>query len=107
VQSLSHEQVFQIFKSFGLSQADAQVYVFLAKEGVMNGKELSEGLGQNRNRIYRALKRLREKGIVEEKVSGSTRLSAVPFNKLIELYLESKKKEMECIRKTSSGLYFP
>ena len=61
---MSLKRVIEKLESIGLSKADAMVYVYLAKKGPKNGRDLSNDLGLTKQNLYFNLKKLREKKLV-------------------------------------------
>jgi len=78
---------------FGLSEEDVDVYIFLAKRGPKIERELSKALNKNKQQVYRSLKELRQKQLVFTTIESSARFQAVPFEKVLDLFVRSKIKE--------------
>jgi sugar-specific transcriptional regulator TrmB len=82
----------ELFK-FGLTEKEAEVYVFLAKKGVLKGGELSKELNMHKAQVYHILKSLRSKGMVETTLEFPARFRAVPIAKVVDLFVRAKREE--------------
>lgn len=58
----------------------------------------------NKGLVHRKLKSLQKKGLVESTLEYPTRFSAVPFEKIIDSYVTSKKEEVALIEERKSDL---
>ena len=101
---LSQERVFKTLMDLGLSQLDAQVYVFLAKRGLQKGQDIAQGLKIHKQQIYRSLKNLQNKGIVEVTVDHPARYSAEPFQKVIDLFIRAKMEDAQSLRQNRDSI---
>ena len=91
----------------GLSETDAKIYTFLAKKGPLIGRELSKALGVNKQQIYRSIFQLRNKGLVNATSERSIRFQAVPFEKVLDLFVKSRIEEAEHIQRDKNKLLSP
>jgi sugar-specific transcriptional regulator TrmB len=88
--------------SLGLTQTEAQAYVFLAKKGPHNGKELANALKLTKQQLCCSLKSLRAKGMVNATRERPTQFSAVSLEKVLELSMKAtieKAKALQASRK--------
>jgi len=58
---LSLERVFRILEGYGFLRGSATVYVYLAKAGPQEGKDLMRELRMPKDQIYAELRRLQKK----------------------------------------------
>ena len=58
----------------------------------------------NKGQVYQILKALQKKGVVESTLEYPTRYTAVPFEHVIDSFIESKREEVGQIEKTKNGL---
>jgi len=91
-------------KNFGLTDKEAEIYIFLAKHGVLTGGEISKQSRMKRPNIYRILKSLQKKGMVESTLEAPTRFMALPFESILESNIEAKKEEVAIIEKAKNDL---
>jgi sugar-specific transcriptional regulator TrmB len=91
-------------RNFGLSEKEAEVYIFLGKRGALKGSEITRQLKMNKGQVYRILKGLQKKGLVETTLEYPTRFIAVPFEKVVDSFIKSKREEVALIEKTKKEL---
>ena len=84
--------------SLGLSQMDAQIYVFLSTQGPHNGKTIAEALKLYKQKLYRSLKRLQAKGIVNPSAERPAVFSSISFEEVLDLFFEIKVKEADVLQ---------
>ena len=95
---MSQEQVLKTLSGLGLTRLDSQVYIFLAKKGPQQGRDLLKGLKMQRQQLYRSLKNLQSKGIVSGTFEHPARFSAISFDKVVDLFIKSKMAEAQVIQ---------
>jgi len=92
---MSLQRVLDTLKSLGLKQVDANVYVFLAKNGPHNGKNLCNALKMPNPYLYQCLKNLESKGVVNVTSKRPALFSAVPFEKVLDILVKMKLEEAQ------------
>jgi sugar-specific transcriptional regulator TrmB len=97
---LSIERVLKALVSLGLSQTDAQVYIYLATEGPAKARNIINGLTINERQVYRSLKRLQNKGIAISNNERPFLFSAVPFEAVLDLLMEIKKEQAQALEES-------
>ena len=90
--------------NIGLSEKETEIYIFLGKRGPIKGSQISKYLKINKGQVYQILKALQKKGVVESTLEYPTRYTAVPFEHVIDSFIESKREEVGQIEKTKNGL---
>jgi sugar-specific transcriptional regulator TrmB len=85
--------VTRTLEGLGLSETDAQVYVFLATNGPQNAKDIATTLKMYTRKVYRSLKNLQSKEIVNATRKRPARFSAVPFEKALNLLIQAHLEE--------------
>lgn len=78
---------------------DAKVYVFLAKKGPQKAGDLAKCLKIPKQSIYFIIKKLQSDGIVTSTVERPARFSAVPFEKVLDLFVNGKMEEAKRIQR--------
>jgi sugar-specific transcriptional regulator TrmB len=101
---LSQERVLKALISVGLSQTDAQVYVFLATKGSQKARNIATALKMYRRKIYRSLKSLQNKEIVNATLERPAQFSAIPFDKLLNLLIKAHLKEAQYIEQNKEEI---
>ncbi len=79
--------------NLGFKQRDAEVYVFLSEMGPQEGKAIADALKLPKQQLYRSLKNLQFRGMVNTSIRQSTRFSATPLEKVIDSLIEAKKEQ--------------
>ena len=72
--------------------------------GVLTRTEITRQLKLNKGESYRLLKSLQKKGVVESTLEYPTRFIAVPFEKVVNSYIKSKRKEVDLIEESKKDL---
>ncbi|MDP2926313.1 MAG: helix-turn-helix domain-containing protein [Nanoarchaeota archaeon] len=97
----------QILKELGLTSNEIEIFLVLAKKGLMSATDVAKDTGLNRPYVYYALERLLEKGYISEiNVRGKKNFQALESGQIISL--EEEKigvfkefmKDLEKIRKS-------
>jgi sugar-specific transcriptional regulator TrmB/CBS domain-containing protein len=91
---LSEKDITKFLQALGFSKREVQIYIFLAKAGVQTTSFVAKRLKMERVQAYRTFKKLQEKGFIEATLERPTRFTVVPFEKLFEGYLETRKSEL-------------
>lgn len=77
----------------GLTEQEIKVYIFLVKKGPSRAIEISKANSQTKLQIYRNLKNLQKKGVVECTFNHPAYFSAISLNKLLEGFVKTKEEE--------------
>lgn len=93
-----------MLKTFGLTDKETEVYVYLAKQGAQKTSHIAKALKANKGLVYRILKSLEQKELVEVTLESPTRYIAVPFEKLIDNYIKSKREEAALVEESKQDL---
>jgi sugar-specific transcriptional regulator TrmB/CBS domain-containing protein len=91
---MSEKDVTRFLQILGLSKKEIQVYMFLAKSGVQSTSFVAKRLKMERVQAYRTFKKLQEKGFIEATLERPTRFTIVPFEALVDSFINSKKNEV-------------
>ena len=91
-------------KNFGLTEKEGEVYLFLAKRGVQKTGQIANQLKKNKGLIYRILKSLQKKGLVEATLESPTRYTSISFEKVIDSFIKCKKEEAALIEEAKNDL---
>ncbi|MFX0202668.1 MAG: alpha/beta fold hydrolase [Candidatus Hodarchaeota archaeon] len=101
---MSKEIIKKALKNFGLTEKEAEIYIFLAKHGVLTAGEISKQTKTHRPIIYRILKSLQKKGLVEATLESPVRFSSVPFEEVLDENIRRKQEETTLLEKSKNGL---
>lgn len=94
---MSLERVLKALTKLGLSQREAEVYVYLATNGPQKAENIAETLKLNKQHLCFTLESLQNKRIVNVTREYSAQFSALPFETTIDLLAEAKRKEAQRI----------
>lgn len=101
---MSLERMLDTLVSLGLTPAEAQTYVFLAKKGPHTRKELANILGLTEHQLRKSLERLRTKGIINVTCERHTLFSAVSIEKMLDLFMESTIAKAKAFQENKDDL---
>jgi sugar-specific transcriptional regulator TrmB len=101
---LSLETLKNTLKNFGITENEAEIYIFLAKGGTLKTGQIAKQLRKNKGTVYRTLSNLKKKGFVESTLESPTRYMAIPLEKIIDLYVKSRREEVAQVEKTKTEL---
>jgi sugar-specific transcriptional regulator TrmB len=96
---LSLERVFKALVDLGLSETDAQVYIYLATKGPKKAKNIVIYNEVSKRQIYRSLKHLHKKKIIMINSEYPAEFAALPFDKVLDMLIEMKKEKAQAIKK--------
>ena len=82
----------------GLSEVDAQVYIYLALNGPCKARDVVDKLEIYKEQLYRSIKNLKEKDNVSSSTGFPSEFSAVPFDEVLDLLAELKKRKVEALQ---------
>ncbi len=101
---MSEKDVTKFLQILGLSKREIQVYMFLAKSGVQSTSFVAKRLKMERVQAYRTFKKLQEKGFIEATLERPTRFTIVPFEALVDQFINAKKNEVTNLNDQKSNL---
>ena len=101
---MSEKDITKFLQVLGLSKREIQVYMFLAKSGVQSTSFVAKRLKMERVQAYRTFKKLQEKGFIEATLERPTRFTIVPFETLLDAFINSKKSEVAMLNEQKESL---
>jgi|WetSurMetagenome_2_1015567.scaffolds.fasta_scaffold04860_1 sugar-specific transcriptional regulator TrmB len=101
---MSHEWMLKTLVSLGLSQVEAEVYLFLTLAGLSRGREIAGALRLYKQQLYRTLKSLKCKGCVEASREHPAKFSAVLLEKVFDHFMKAKTKQAEGLQASREEL---
>ena len=101
---MSQEKVIKTLESLGLTQMDAKVYVLIAKKGPIKARDAAKALKISKQRLYPILKNLQSKGIVNSTLERPARFTALPFEKVLDLFVKVKLEQAQRIQQNRDAL---
>ena len=90
---MSLSSALNALKSMGLTDMDSRVYVYLAKRGPQEEKNLVYALNADELQLCCSLRNLIEKGFVTLKTENQTLFIAIPLEEVIDNIVKAKTKK--------------
>ena len=91
---LSEKTIKEVLINSGLTEKEAEVYIFLAKHGASKTRKIARLMKKDKAQIFRILKRLQTKGFVESTLEFPTRYTVVPFENVLDSVVKAKQEEL-------------
>ena len=83
---------------FGLTPLQGRVYVSLVRHGPSQARTLASNMGVNRVDVYRILRELRNRGIVEVQLTEPSKFAATPPKMALELLVSERESQVAELR---------
>ncbi len=104
IDKLSLERVIKTIMGLGLSEVDAQVYVFLALNGPHKAREITRKMSLYKKQLYHSLKNLQDKDVVKASFDYPAVFSAIPFEVVLDLLADIKNEQAQALLEVKEGL---
>jgi sugar-specific transcriptional regulator TrmB/CBS domain-containing protein len=101
---MSEKEVTKFLQALGLSKREIEIYMFLAKSGVQSASFAAKRLKMERVQAYRTFKKMQEKGFIEATLERPVRFTIVPFEILLESFINAKKTEVNNLNEQKQSL---
>jgi len=101
---MSREWVLKTLVGLGLSEVEAEVYIFIAQAGPVKGRDIAEKLKLYKKLVYRSLKRLQAKGMVNTTFERPARFSAVSLEKILGFFMKAKTEQAKNLQSNREKL---
>jgi sugar-specific transcriptional regulator TrmB len=101
---LGEEAIKKVLMNSGLTEKEAEVYIFLSQHDVCKGAEIARLLRKDKAQVFRILRRLQTKGFVEATVEFPSRFTAVPFEDVLDSLVKAKQEEVAFIKEAKKDL---
>lgn len=92
---MSLDQMLKALMDLGLTNTDAEVYIFLATKAPQKANDIAEALRMNKQRLYPSLKNLQNKGIVNCIGEYPNLFSAVPIEEALSSFINAHLDEAQ------------
>ncbi len=90
--------------NLGFKQQDAEVYVYLALNGSKKAKDIATALKTYERQVYRSLRKLHAKEIVNATPEFPAIFSVVSLEKLLDLMAKASLEEARRIEQEKDGI---
>ena len=94
---LADRELLNVYR-FGLTPLQGKLYVSLLRHGPSQARVLASKLGVNRVDVYRVLRELRNRGIVEVQLTEPSRFVASPPKMVLELLVNERENQVSELR---------
>jgi sugar-specific transcriptional regulator TrmB len=101
---VSDEELLKTLARLGLKEIDVEIYLLLTREGSQEGKDIAETLSLYKQELYRSLKRLQRKGMVDASLERPARFSARSLEKVLDCLIEAKKERALTLQQSKEDL---
>jgi sugar-specific transcriptional regulator TrmB len=88
----------------GFFQADAEIYLHLTIEGPKHASAIAATLNMPRRQVYRSLKNLTEKRIVNAHSKRPQKFSATPFEEVLDMFKEATLHDAQRMEQNKTEL---
>ncbi len=94
----------RLLMMLGIRRVDAKIYFYLATNGPKKGRDLAGDLGIYKQKLYRSLKNLKEKGLVKASSEHPATFAAITVEDSLDYFLEAKLEEAQFIKEKKDEL---
>ena len=101
---LSEETIKTVLKNAGLTEKEAIIYILIAKHEPLSGTEIAKLTKKDKAQVFRILKKLLAKSVIETTLEFPTRYTVIPFESILEMVVKSKRDEISSIEKNREAL---
>src|SRR4030066_2034480 len=102
--NLSKEWMLKTLESLGLKHLDAEVYLYLAQNEPQKAGDIAEALETYKRQLYRSLKNLQRKGMVNASQERPAWFSAVSFDKVLDEFSKDNREEAQRIEENKAQI---
>jgi CBS domain-containing protein/sugar-specific transcriptional regulator TrmB len=90
---VTETEIISVLRDFGLTEKEAEVYLFLAKTGAQRAGEVSKRLKMHKAEVYRILEVLKSRALTEETLEFPARFVPVTFEHFLDMTIRAKREE--------------
>jgi sugar-specific transcriptional regulator TrmB len=101
---VNQEKLKKALVSLGLTELDAEIYLFLMNNGPIKAADLTKTLKISKQRLYPVIKIMQRKGIVSATLEHPARFSALPFETMLDVFAKAKMDEAQRIQQNKDDL---
>lgn len=101
---MSEKTILRVLRDFRLTETESEVYIFLVKSGIQKARDISSSLKMHKAQVYRILKDLEKRGMVEQTLESPSRFTAISFEKLLDVIIRGKREEANSLEDMKDDL---
>jgi sugar-specific transcriptional regulator TrmB len=94
----------QVLTDFGLTKNEAEVYLFLSKNGASSSRQVAVLLKKDKAQVLRLMKSLQRKGLAESTLELPKRFMAASFEQVLDMFVKAKKDQAKQLEDTKKDL---
>ncbi len=94
----------KVLKDFGITETEGEIYLIIAKNGPSKGTDIAKQTKKDKAQIYHILRSLQSKGIVEATLEVPVRFAAIPFERIVDSAIKSRRDEAARIENAKQEL---
>ena len=94
----------KILQNLGFTQTEAEVYLLLTTTGPQKAKNIAVALHMHKQQLYRTLKKLESRGIVNVSDETPAFFSVVFIEEIVDSMINAKKEQALTLRETKDVL---
>ncbi|HJW65691.1 MAG TPA: helix-turn-helix domain-containing protein [Candidatus Bathyarchaeia archaeon] len=102
---MSKEWMLKMLESLGLKHLDAEVYLYLVQNKPQEARNIAEALETYKRKLYRSLKSLQRKGMVNVSQERPARFSAISLDKVLDQFIKANREEAERIEENKEQIF--
>ena len=95
----------KMLESLGLKHLDAEVYLYLVQNKPQEARNIAEALETYKRKLYRSLKSLQRKGMVNVSQERPARFSAISLDKVLDQFIKANREEAERIEENKEQIF--
>lgn len=99
------QNIISQLKQYGLDENEAEIYLYLLKNGERTALSLSKELHRGRTQVYRLLDVLYEKHLVYQRLESRGLIFGAYSSSRLELLLAEKESDIQALRSQSEALF--
>lgn len=104
VENLSEEALGKALETLGLTKKESEIYILLAKHGMMKGGEIAKQAGMHKAQAYSLLKNMQGKELIESTLESPARFGAVSLEHLLDSFIQAKRNEAVLMEREKNSL---
>jgi len=101
---MSKERIVKALEQLGFSKTDTQVYIFLAKNGPHELRDIASALSLFERKVRRSLRDLQTQKMIRVSIENPLEFIAIPFEEIINLFIEIKKEKAKAMQESKEEL---
>jgi sugar-specific transcriptional regulator TrmB len=101
---VNQEKGLKTLASLGLTELEAKAYLLLVKNGPTKASGVTKALEVSKQRVYPVIKNLQRKGIVNATLERPALFSALPLEKVLDLFANVKMEEAQRVKQNKDML---